>query len=450
VAESSAPRCPHCGGELQRAGFTLPPTCPHCGRPIRAQPQGTQAADTPQHYSIEERSAILDDHIAQLVRYGYRVTSRTQTTAQLVKPKEFSLLWALVWLLVTLCVFGLGIMIYLFYYLAQKDQTAYLEVDPYGDVNVTPQSARRLIGGRPRAEPVGLSPTATSQRKHTNALVVAVVVGVAVVGVTGSCCIMAALAPKSPDYSATTTAITQIVRTPQPPATATPPAPPVDTAVPTPSYLTYTVQSGDTLSSIATRFGTSYQAIMVLNGLTDTNIYSGTNLLIPAPGENVSPIPAPTIAPTPAASPTLTNAAPHVVRSLSEVESSRFCLECHCTLDDSWDLARGGVNNAYYLQGRSYVGVEVQTLEGVPSGFGLTFFDRARLSANDLELVYLFLTSIYPGTEVDPSTRDFIQDNVERDVFQICQAESIAFGSLRIWAGKIMQQTVHVGADCPS
>ena len=449
MAESSAPRCPHCGRELQRAGFTLPPTCPHCGRPIPAQAQGTQAADTSQQYSVEQRSAILNEHIGQLVRSGYRVTSRTQTTAQLVKPKEFSLLWALVWLLVTLCVFGLGIIIYLFYYLAQKDQTAYLEVDPYGDVNVTPESARRLIGGRPRAGAVGLSPTATSQRKHTNSLVVAVVVGVAVVGVTGSCCIMAALAPKSPDYSATTTAMTQIVRTPQPPATATPPPPPVDTAVPTPSYLTYTVQSGDTLSSIATRFGTTYQAIMELNGLTDTTIHSGTTLLIPTDAATESPLPAATGGPTPPPPATLPAPEPHVIGSLSEFESSQFCLEYACTLYSTWDLSRGGVNNSYDLGTRPDLSVEVPTLNDVPLDFGLTFYDRARLRENDFQLVNLFLSSIYPGIKIDPSVTAFIEQNVEVDVFQICQAASIPFGSLRIWTGKIMQQTVHVGADCP-
>jgi Tol biopolymer transport system component len=62
---------------------------------------------------------------------------------------------------------------------------------------------------------------------------------------------------------------------------------------PTPLQNTYVVQSGDTLASIAARFGTTYQTIMELNGLTSTTIFSGTHLLIPSPGDTESSIPAP-------------------------------------------------------------------------------------------------------------------------------------------------------------
>ncbi|NJH98367.1 LysM peptidoglycan-binding domain-containing protein, partial [Staphylococcus agnetis] len=43
---------------------------------------------------------------------------------------------------------------------------------------------------------------------------------------------------------------------------------------------TYTVRSGDTLSSIAARYGTSYTNIMRLNGLTSTLIYPGQTLKV--------------------------------------------------------------------------------------------------------------------------------------------------------------------------
>lgn len=43
----------------------------------------------------------------------------------------------------------------------------------------------------------------------------------------------------------------------------------------------YTVQSGDTLSSIASKYGTTYQAIANLNGITNPNlIYAGTKLRV--------------------------------------------------------------------------------------------------------------------------------------------------------------------------
>jgi LysM repeat protein len=439
MAEPSAPKCPHCGSELRRVDSTIARYCPSCGAPTGSPPQSTEAPPTPDQYSTEQRSAVLDKHIAQLVRHGYRVTSRTETTSQLVKPKEFSLLWALVWLLVTLFVFGLGIIIYILYYLAQKDQTAYLEVDPFGNVQVTPESARRLIGGRPQATQAGLSPTASRQGKRTYFLPVAVLTAVAVLGVTGSCCIVAALAPQSPSHSAATT-VPDTVATPQSLPTATPVTAPADTPVPTPSHTTYTVQSGDTLASIAEQFGTTYQAIMQANGLADTTIYSGTQLIIPVRREGE---------PSALASPSPGSTSPHVTHSLSEFEASRFCLDYGCTLDSSWDLTRGGLNNSYDLAARRDVSVEVVTLDDLPVDFGLTFYERARLGEDDFKLVNLFLNSIYPGMEVDPAVTAFIQENVETDVFQICQADSFAFASLRIWAGKIIQQTVHVGADCP-
>lgn len=60
-------------------------------------------------------------------------------------------------------------------------------------------------------------------------------------------------------------------------------------ATPMPAYTTYVVQSGDTLSGIAGQFGTTAEAIMELNGLTSTIIYSGTQLLIPSTDVPVSP-----------------------------------------------------------------------------------------------------------------------------------------------------------------
>ena len=43
---------------------------------------------------------------------------------------------------------------------------------------------------------------------------------------------------------------------------------------------TYTVKSGDTLSGIAARYGTTYQKIMSLNGLSNFNIYPGQKLKV--------------------------------------------------------------------------------------------------------------------------------------------------------------------------
>lgn len=44
---------------------------------------------------------------------------------------------------------------------------------------------------------------------------------------------------------------------------------------------TYTVKSGDTLSTIASKYGTTYQKLMSLNGMKNTIIYPGQKLKVP-------------------------------------------------------------------------------------------------------------------------------------------------------------------------
>lgn len=80
--------------------------------------------------NIDERRTILDQEIGKYIKRGFRVISRTDTTAQLVKPKKFSLLWAFLWFLLI----GIGLLVYVFYYVAKKDKTIYLEVDELGNV----------------------------------------------------------------------------------------------------------------------------------------------------------------------------------------------------------------------------------------------------------------------------------------------------------------------------
>ena len=90
-------------------------------------------------------------------------------------------------------------------------------------------------------------------------------------------------ATHTPTATPTNTATPTDTPPPTPTATYTP------TASPTPPYITYVVQAGDTLSSIAIRFGTTVQAIMELNGLTSTIVNVGMQLLIPTSENPVSP-----------------------------------------------------------------------------------------------------------------------------------------------------------------
>jgi len=57
------------------------------------------------------------------------------------------------------------------------------------------------------------------------------------------------------------------------------------TPTPTPpaqNYITYVIQPGDTLSGIAQRYGTTYQTLAALNGITNPNlIYAGQTIRVP-------------------------------------------------------------------------------------------------------------------------------------------------------------------------
>jgi hypothetical protein len=72
----------------------------------------------------------LQAEIDKYVKQGYQVTLQTATSAQLVKPKRFAWLLALILLLA----FALPFIIYVIIYAGQKDKTVYLSVDERGKV----------------------------------------------------------------------------------------------------------------------------------------------------------------------------------------------------------------------------------------------------------------------------------------------------------------------------
>ena len=72
----------------------------------------------------------LQEHIGWYVRQGYRVVSQTETSAQLVRPKQFSIMWFLLGLLAV----GVGAVLYIIYYMMKRDATVYLTVQPDGTV----------------------------------------------------------------------------------------------------------------------------------------------------------------------------------------------------------------------------------------------------------------------------------------------------------------------------
>ena len=103
--------------------------------------------------------------------------------------------------------------------------------------------------------------------------------------------------PAMPGFLATDTPTATITNTP-PPATPTSTITntPEPSLTPTPEGpLTYLVESGDTLSSIADQFGVDVLVLMAFNGITDANqLFVNDELIIPIPG---SDLPTPTALP---------------------------------------------------------------------------------------------------------------------------------------------------------
>ena len=74
---------------------------------------------------------VLEEQIVRYTRRGYRIVHRSKNSVQMVRPKRFSFVWAMVWFFFTL---GSGIVVYLAYYLAKTDKTVYIRVEPTGSV----------------------------------------------------------------------------------------------------------------------------------------------------------------------------------------------------------------------------------------------------------------------------------------------------------------------------
>lgn len=114
--------CPQCGfANIQERNI-----CKQCGADMNV----TEPASS-ETISLEERKELLEKVVSQQQRAGWRVTDRTETSAQLVKDKGAN---ALVTIILLILFILPGILYALLY---KGTETIFIEVDEYGRVKRT-------------------------------------------------------------------------------------------------------------------------------------------------------------------------------------------------------------------------------------------------------------------------------------------------------------------------
>lgn len=138
------------------------------------------------------------------------------------------------------------------------------------------------------------------------------------------------------------------------------------------------------------------------------------------------------------------------IRTLLDFENSQFCKKYKCKEEHSWNLRSGETSYSYELVSTirneyEYVIVDVLTKDNKPIEFGLMYFGReiSKLNQEDLQVAYELLSSI-DSTQGMGAVKNYIAQNIEKDVFQINRAQPFSWGQLNIYAGKIGQQTISI------
>ena len=64
-------------------------------------------------------------NIDSYLKEGYRITHQDDQRIQLVRPKQFSFLWAIFWF----CFLGVGLLFYILYYVSQRDEVLVVDLN---------------------------------------------------------------------------------------------------------------------------------------------------------------------------------------------------------------------------------------------------------------------------------------------------------------------------------
>jgi hypothetical protein len=135
--------CPNCGREQPDDSKY----CRECGRALTATPAPASRQGL---LGEAERTAILEREMRPLLERGFRVISRTPTSAQLVKPNQLTCGE------IVIGVLTIGILLVVF--VLRKEQTIYISVDEGGRAHVTTGGGDQLPAVFNRAAPPQVDP----------------------------------------------------------------------------------------------------------------------------------------------------------------------------------------------------------------------------------------------------------------------------------------------------
>jgi len=154
-------------------------------------------------------------------------------------------------------------------------------------------------------------------------------------------------------------------------------------------------------------------------------------------------------------SPEVPTARQDIPRAITEFEASQFCQVYQCSLVGSMGSDRGlsytySVNN--YPNSYGDISIKIELGADEAQSFSLILeeltLERPALQQDDLAFVYAFLASITGHSDIEAGVKSAIENNLAIKRDQICLAEPIPMGGMKIWAGNTTKPTLLISENC--
>ena len=133
------------------------------------------------------------------------------------------------------------------------------------------------------------------------------------------------------------------------------------------------------------------------------------------------------------------------IRSTQEFEQSKFCRAYECDYLGNYGSIFAYEISKYPKYNEFYI--ELTVKNDIITNYSI-MLDPKRLEPEEYQLIELFLSSYSQDTDLDPTIMEFIQQNHDHQVHQICESSSIEYGSKRLWAGSVGSPILLVAEEC--